>query len=378
MVHIQLVDPAAYTPPYDHALAAALSRAGVKVELVTAASPQWDTAIAASLGSGHEAEAGSYERRLDFCRHGAGWPTPWRQLARGLQHPRAMRALSRSPADITHLQWTPLQELDRFLLPTGRPLVITAHDILPREGRPSQRAAQAAIYRRADAVITHSEHGRRRLLEEASVDPRRVTVIPHGAFTHLARTPREPLPAELAAAAAQGGKIVLSFGLIRPYKGTDALLRAWRGVPGDAQLWIVGRPRGVDEDELRELADARVHFVTRFVTDGELASCFDAADLAVLPYRAIEQSGVLAIALAFGVPVLATAVGAFPEAAALGAARTVAPGDEPALAAAISELLGDDAACRQLAAGARALADGEWSWDEVARRHIEVYRGLLR
>jgi glycosyltransferase involved in cell wall biosynthesis len=265
--------------------------------------------------------------------------------------------------------------------------VITAHDILPREARTWQRAAQRAIYERAQLVIAHSEHGRARLIDEAGVPEERVRVIPHGAFEHLALTPRAPLPAELrrppvdpAAARDEEERprpVVLSFGLIRPYKATDVLLRAWRQVDADAELWIVGKPRGVDLDELRALADHRVRFVPRFVSDGELAACFDAAQVAVLPYREIEQSGVLATALAFGTPTVATAVGAFPEAAAHGALSTVPPGDEAALAASIQRLLGDPTERAILTAGARRLALGAWSWSTVAQQHVDAYRELL-
>ncbi len=56
-----------------------------------------------------------------------------------------------------------MQPLDGHLLPRGRPLVLTAHDVLPREPRPGQRAAQRRLYGRFDAVVVHSEHGRERL-----------------------------------------------------------------------------------------------------------------------------------------------------------------------------------------------------------------------
>jgi glycosyltransferase involved in cell wall biosynthesis len=394
-VHVQLVDPAAYTPPYDHALAAALARAGAQVDLVTTASPDWDAAIAPKGGAN---AALPYERHRDFYRRSGALPSPWRQLARVAEHPVGLRRLRARPADVTHVQWAPLQEVDAFGLPRHRPLVITAHDVLPREARPLQHAAQRAIYRRADLIIAHSEHGKQRLIDEAGVPASKVRVIPHGAFDHLSAVPRAPLPAELGRAdpqaprpvsmlgreplAAIAGKpaakpVVLSFGLIRPYKGTDVLLRAWREVRADAELWIVGRPRGVDLAELRAIADERVKFVPRFVSDGELAACFDAAQLAVLPYREIEQSGVLATALAFGTPVLASAVGAFPEAEALGAASTVAPNDEHALAAAIDRLLSDPTERALLTVGGRALGRGAWSWDEVARQHLAAYAELI-
>lgn len=404
-MHVQLVDPAAYTPPYDHALATALAEAGARVDLITTASPDWDAALAPAARAGAPLP---YARHLDFYRRGAGLPGPWRQAARVAQHPAGLRRLRARPADLTHLQWAPLQEVDALGLPRHRPLVITAHDILPREARRFQRAAQRAIYRRADLVVAHSAHGARRLVDEAGVPERKVRVIPHGAFHHLAAGPRAPLPPELLdgddlpvdehlgaaghpqpltaarlhatpdAGLRPPKPVVLSFGLIRPYKGTDVLLRAWRGVRADAELWIVGKPRGVDLAELRVLADDRVRFVPRFVTDAELAACFDRAQLAVLPYREIEQSGVLATALAFGTPVLASAVGAFPEAEAHGAAATVPPGDEAALTAALDRLLADPTERALLTARARTLALGAWSWDAVARQHMAAYAELVR
>ena len=91
-----------------------------------------------------------------------------------------------------------------------------------------------------DAVVAHSEHGAARLRDEVGLDPARVRVIPHGAFDYLTRLPEEkPLPAELEGAE---GPVILFFGLLRPYKGIENLLEAFRQVEG-AELWIVGNPR---------------------------------------------------------------------------------------------------------------------------------------
>ena len=73
----------------------------------------------------------------------------------------------------------------------------------------------------------------------------------------------------------------------------------------------------------------------------------------MLPYREIDQSGVLFTALAFGAPLLLSDVGGFPEIAAHGAAALVAPGDAEALRASCGELLGDDAARAAPRRGAR-------------------------
>jgi glycosyltransferase involved in cell wall biosynthesis len=119
-----------------------------------------------------------------------------------------------------------------------------------------------------------------------------------------------------------------------------------------------------------------VRWVPRFVADDEIAAYFRRADLAVLPYREIDQSGVLFTALAFGTPLLLTAVGGFPELAARGAAALVAPGDAHALAGQLRHLLADRAARERLAAGARAAASGPYSWDSIAREHLDLYREI--
>ncbi|HEX2703159.1 MAG TPA: glycosyltransferase, partial [Solirubrobacteraceae bacterium] len=244
--------------------------------------------------------------------------------------------------------------------------------VLPREPIAGSRAAQAALLREFDAVIAHSQAGRARLIEEADLDPERVHVIAHGAFAHLAALADAVLPAELAATAKP---VVLYFGLIRPYKGLDVLLEAWDGIDS-AELWVVGRPR-FDISKLRTGAAASVRWVPRYVSDLELAACFRRADLVVLPYREIEQSGVLATALAFGSPLLVSDTGGFRELAQAGAARLVAPGEAPALHDALASLLADASERQRLAAGASALAAGAASWESVAAQTAALYAALL-
>jgi len=362
-MRVHVVDPPAYTPPYDHALCGALAAAGAQVTLVTSAFPYGEV----PMGEGY---------RLDerFYRRTAGAPggrlRRATRLAAHLPDMLAYRRASRA-ADVVHLQWLALPQLDTRLLPR-RPLVVTAHDVLPREPRPGQLAAQARLYDRADAVVVLSEHGRGRLTGELGLDPAKVEVIPHGVLDHLTRVRPEPLPRDLAAV---DGPVVLCFGLLRPYKGLDVLVRAWEGIEG-AELWIVGRPR-MDTAPLRAAAPPGVRFVERFVDGGEAAAFFRRADLVVLPYREIEGSGVLATALAFGRPLLLTDVGSFPEVAASGAAELVAPGDSTALHAALARLVADPARREELAAASRAAAQGPYAWRPIAERHLALYARLV-
>ena len=184
-MRVHVVDPPAYTPPYDHALCAALVRAGAEVTLFTT-----------RFAHGTVPEPEGYAVERAFYAH-----TPERLSGRGrraarlAQHvPDMLRYRRRArEADVVHFQWLSVQQLDRRLLPRGRPLVLTAHDVLPREPTPGQRAAQRALYERVDAVVVHTEAGRERLTGELGIDPARVTVIHHGAFTHL-RNIADPLP----------------------------------------------------------------------------------------------------------------------------------------------------------------------------------------
>ena len=228
-------------------------------------------------------------------------------------------------ADVVHFQWLDVQWFDRYLLPE-RPVVLTAHDLLPREPRPGQVRAQRRLYDVADAVVVHSDYGRGRLIDGLGVAAEKVHVIHHGAFEHLTRLPvQRPLPTELRWV---DRPVVLFFGLLRPYKGLDVLLQAWRAVHG-AELWIVGRSL-IDVEALRAQAPPGVRFVTRFVADAEVPAFFRRADAVVLPYSRTErfdQSGVLATALAFAKPTVLSDVGGFGEVAAQGAAVLVPPDD---------------------------------------------------
>jgi glycosyltransferase involved in cell wall biosynthesis len=358
-VRVDVIDPSAYTPPYDHALCAALARAGASVRLVTSAFAHGDVPSAEGYAVAERFYRGIPGGRL-------------RVPAKLARHVPDMLAAARAArtADVVHFQWLAVQPVDVRLLPAfRRPLVLTAHDVLPREPRPGQREAQRRLYDRVDAVVVHSEHGRGRLIGELGVPAQKVHVIPHGV---LRPAGDDGLPPELAAVE---GPVALFFGLLRPYKGLDVLLEAWRGI-GGAELWVVGMPR-MDMAPLRAAAPPGVRFLERYVPDGQVGALFRRADLAVLPYREIDQSGVLFTALGAGTPLVLSAVGGFPEVAAEGAAELVPPGDAAALHATLARLLGDAAARDRLAAGARRAAAERYGWDAIARRHLELYGRLV-
>jgi glycosyltransferase involved in cell wall biosynthesis len=359
-MRVQLVDPSGDVIPYDHALAAALAQRGVEVELVTS-----------RFVHGPAPEPDGYVVEQPFyrlaTRLGAHDPRRRRAL-KLLEHvPDMLRHRRRAAgADLRHYQWLPLERIDAHLLPSARPRVLTMHNVIRRErhGR--------SLAERMDAVIVHTRRGAE-LLGGGS----RVHVIPHGAFAHLTRVPGErPLPAELARVE---GPVVLCFGLVRPYKGVDVLVEAFRQVEG-AELWVVGRPLGVSMERLRRLAPpGRVRFLERYVTDAEQAAFFRRAELLVLPHRSVDVSGVLFAGLAFAKAMVLSDVGGFRELVEdHGAGRLVAPGDPDALAAAIGELLERPEERALLERRAAQAAAGPFSWDRIAGETLALYEELLR
>ena len=364
-VRVQLVDPSAYTPPYDHGLAGGLARAGADVELVTSRYP-WDEAPDAD---GFRVTEAFYRvaMRRDL-------PQPARRVLKLAEHVPDMLAFRRRAraADICHYQWLPLEALDPLLLPHSAPRVMTLHNVRRRDGGPAKTAVTRRLAERMDAVVVHSRDAARQLQERFGADAERIHHIPHGALDYLTRLPPRDLPAAES-------PVVLWFGTVRDYKGVDVLLEAFRQVTG-AELWIVGKPE-IPMAPLHELArrsGARVRFVERFVPDPELASHLRRADVIALPYRNIDQSGVLSSALAFGKPIVMTAVGGFPEVAEEhGAAQLVPPEDPDALAAAIQELLSDEGRRAELGAAAARAAAGPYSWERIGRQTLALYEALV-
>ena len=353
-VRVHLIDPSGDVLPYDHALASALARRGVDVELVTSRFVHGPPPAPVGYGVTE-----SFYRLA--TRAGREAPRRRRALKLAEHVPDMLRYRRRAGgADVRHFQWLPIERIDSWLLPAARPRVLTMHNVI-RRGAVDRRLAD-----RMDAVIVHTRCGAELLGGE------RVHVIPHGAFEHLTHQDDErPLPPELATVE---GPVVLHFGVIRPYKGTDVLVEAFREVEG-AELWVVGRPLELSVEHLRRLAPAgRVRFVDRYVSDAELPAFFRRADLLVLPHRSVDMSGVLFAGLAFGKAMVLSDVGGFRELVEEhGAGELVPPGDRARLAAAISGLLADPDRRRALEGRAAAAAAGPYSWDRIAEQTASLY-----
>jgi glycosyltransferase involved in cell wall biosynthesis len=349
-VRVALVDPPAYTPPYDHALAAALARRGAEVELVTS-----------RFRFGTAPQPDGYRRTELFYPLSSRLfgRSPLRLPLRTAEHAVGLVRLRRTRADVLHLQWAPLPQLDSLLLPLQGPSVITAHDVLPRRSA-SKVALWRRLYRRFDRVVAHSERGRERLAGEVGVDPGSIRVVPHPVFPGTPRYDGD-------------GRTLLFVGMIRPYKQLGHAVEAARAL--GARLLVVGDAL-VDVSAWRDLP--HVEWRLGYASEPELDRALAEATAALFPYREeLDQSGALLRCLGAGVPVVAYDVGGLGEPVRrFGAGSVVAPDDRDALASAAGRLLDDPEALASARAGARRAA-AELTWDAAAAAHLAIYQELL-
>ena len=350
-MRVVLADPPAFTPPYDHELASALARAGADVELLTSRFRFGER----PAPDGYRLTESLYPRSSGIRRNAVRLPL------RVLEHPFATRKALSRPADVVHFQWLAVPELDRVLLRSSRPLVLTAHDLLPR--RTARRGGLwRSLFERFDRVVVHSERGRD-VLAAFGVAEEKLSVIPHPVFR--SDPPR-----------ADDGRTVLALGVIRGYKGLPDAVDAALAAP-HARLLVAGDPR-IPLDELRARAGARAEWRLGYLGRLELERALSEATVAVFPYaEELDQSGALLQALGAGVPAVVYDVGGLGEVVRrFEAGRVVPAGDVEGLSRALRELLDDPAALAAARAGATRARD-TLTWDAAAAAHMSLYEELV-
>jgi len=286
------------------------------------------------------------------------------------------RLVARADPDLCYLELLdPVVDVVAVrLLARRRPVVAVVHDVRPHQPWRLRRLHQFLIdatIRSADHLVVFHDVLRDELVRDVGVAPVTVSVVPHPRAV-----PVEPVVADRSGVP----PMVLFFGSMRANKGVDVLLAAAAGLdPACARVHLAGTGSAPVVDLVRRAVDAgEVTAELEFISDVRRDALYREASIVVLPYRDFHaQSGVVADAMAYGIPVVATDVGALGATVSdAGSGLVVAPDDPEAFRAAIERLLGDHELHRRCAAGAREAA-ARSTPDAVGRQLRAVFAGVL-
>jgi len=302
---------------------------------------------------------------------------------------------------IFHILWnSKFQYFDRTLLMLyykllGKRLVFTAHNVNAgkRDGQDSvlNRLTLKAQYRLVDHIFVHTAKMKDELKAEFRVRDDKVTIIPFGINDSVPETALSCADAKRKLGLRDDERAILFYGAIRPYKGLEylvAALRQLKGKQNNYRLIIAGEPKRGGEEYWRQIEqtigddDNLSETIQRieFVPDEETELYFKAADVTVLPYTLVFQSGVLFLAYTFGLPAIASDVGSFRDDILEGQTGFVfRECDSADLALAIERFFSSDLyrELQQRRGQIKGFATERNSWEVVGKATQGVYQKLL-
>ncbi len=227
---------------------------------------------------------------------------------------------------------------------SGTPVAGLVHNLIPHERKPGDRLFAKYFCGSVGRFVALSESVLNDIRTMAPSKP--ASFSPHPLYDNFG-SPVGKKEACGRLGLNPADRILLSFGLIRDYKGLDWLLEAFASLKHreNVKLVVAGEFYS-DGTRYHDLArslgiDGEVVWKTEFVPDSEVKYYFCSADLIVQPYKSATQSGVTQIAYHFEKPMLVTNVGGLPEIVPDGKVGYVAEPSPDAVAAALERFLSE-------------------------------------
>ena len=319
----------------------------------------------------------------------------WRLLR---YYARLVAYAAQSRATVFHILWNnKFLHFDRTLLmlyyrALGHRVVMTAHNVnaAARDGHDSwlNRLTLRIQYHLCSQIFVHTPRMGQQLASDFGIAADRISIIPFGINNTSPTTPINGAQARQRLGLDGADRVMLFFGQIAPYKGLEQLVSALpRAFADDPRLRLVvaGKVKTGCEDYWRQIEQRlrdpalapRVQQRIAHIPGSDVELYFKAADVLVIPYVQIFQSGVPFLAYSFGLPVIATDVGALRDDIIEGRTGLMCrPGDPADIARAIrdyfsSSLFANLARARE---DIRAVANERHSWANVAAISEKVYR----
>jgi D-inositol-3-phosphate glycosyltransferase len=314
---------------------------------------------------------------------------------------KLIRYAALSRAQILHILWNNKIELfDRTILMLyykflGKKVVLTAHNVnqARRDLNDSwlNRTTLKIQYMLCDHIFVHTQRMKDELCQGFDVAEKAITVIRYPLNNAFPETELTPEEAKHHLGLSEDQRVILFFGRIMPYKGIEYLLQAFHllvmGNHANYRLIIAGEPKKGAEEYLRELQTfvkthfdkEQVIFRLQFIPDDEMELYLKGADVLVLPYKEIFQSGILFLAYSAGLPVVASDVGSFREDIVEGRTGFLCkPGDPTDLAKALEAYFASDL-YKNLNVRRGQLKDyanANHSWSAVAELSCSAYEKI--
>lgn len=361
---------------YDLQLCNALASAGADVVLHTCEQPLCD-------------DEPAFEVRHTFSGIYGADPV----ILRGLRFFRAMvkalwsAVIERRRVVHFHVFGTGPLQLFQVLLARAalRTVIVTVHDVESLDERFESRSVHLLFYRVCNLFIVHNQFTRDILVVNSPLLAEDIRVICHGHYVETGSPSSSISGAREQLAIGPSASVLLFFGQIKESKGLDVLIDAMPCILRDypnALLLIAGRPWKSDFDHyrshMRQLGvEANCRADIKFIDDEDVELYFDAADIVVLPYRKIYQSGVLLLAMGYGKPVLTSDIGGMRELVEDGKTGfTFTSGDPQDLCVRTKDMLSDRARTTEVGLAGQSMVLKEHDWLGIAKKTLAAYREL--
>jgi len=288
--------------------------------------------------------------------------------------------------DIVHVQWFQFSPIDyhylKKLKKRGVKLVVSVHDILPFNAKFYDLAYHKKIYALCDHIIVQAKSNIKRFDDMFPEDSKKVTFVPHGHFLDFAEKIDKTVSREHLGIP-HDKKVFLFFGQIKKVKGVDVLLKAFADLvekDKDAYLIIAGSVWKADFHECEEFIaahdfDGRLKTDIRYIPDEEVKYYYSAADVCVLPYTDVYQSGVIQLAYGYQKPVVCSNLPAFTQFVHEGETGFISEaGDPESLESAMMRAL-ESGELEEIGKAGYELVKKTLNWDDLAKKIVnECYR----
>jgi glycosyltransferase involved in cell wall biosynthesis len=381
-MRIMMIDPLLDTLPYDRALVGALARCGHDVLFCGRRlnNEKWDMSsvtyqeLPIDLPN-PPVGAASMRLRIYWWSYHIDY---FRSLVFAIRKGREFGA------EVIHVQWMLVPLFYWILMKSaGRRIgkVLTMHDTQVSNGGHVQRVQTLGLeqaLRMFDRIIVHTDAGAKRLLGRR-IEPEKIVRIPHGLLTADSRASVPPT-------SNQDETVFLLFGMLKPYKGIDILIKAVSAMEPALRKhcrFVVAGKAAMEVEDLISMAGQYgvLHFFdfrVGFIPEDDLPSVLGSADVFIYPYREIEASGAFMLSLQYGKPIIASNIGVFSEMLRSGVHGVlVSPEDVLDLAQALERLIKDKEFRKEAGLSVKRLAEGVSSWSEIAAKTALEYRKLV-